>query len=100
VWQVLFDLKSQLTDVQNKQEQMDVNLKQLMSSFSLPTEHHDTKGRDRKRLKERLKKASLKATKQKLLRGASWLELIFGITRGDRRVGKGGSRSLLCVKCM
>ncbi len=44
---------------------MDVNLKQLMSSFSQPTEHHDTKGLDSKRLKERLKKASLKATKQK-----------------------------------
>jgi hypothetical protein len=76
---------------------MDVNLKQLMNPNSPQPEKRDDNGRDRKRLKERLKKASLKGSELSLRRGASWLELIFGITHGDRRVGKWGSRSYRCL---
>jgi hypothetical protein len=92
--QVVMDLKSQLTDVQIKQEQMDLNLKQLLNNNLTQSEKSGDKdkGRDRTRLKERLKKASLKATKQTLQQGAGWLASIFGITPGDRRVGIGRSR--------
>ena len=89
---VQIDLNSQLSAVRNKQDQMDVNLKQLMSVILPKSEKQNDNSRDRKRLKERLKKASLKESKQRLLRGAGWLELIFGIVSGDRRVGKRRSR--------
>ena len=90
--QLLLDLKSQLTDVQNKQGQMDFSLRQLLSTISPQAEKQDDKGRDRTRLKERLKKASLKGSKQTLQQRYSWLESVFGITHGDRRIGKLRSR--------
>ncbi len=89
---VQIDLNGQLSAVRNKQDQMDVNLKQLMSVILPKSEKQNDTSRDRKRLKERLKKASLKESKQRLLRGAGWLEFIFGIASGDRRVGKRRSR--------
>ncbi len=96
IWpQILLDLKSQLTEVQIKQDQMDINLKQLMNNNGpLRSEKKDDNGRDRARLKERMKKASLKGTDNTLRQGRSWLESIFGITHGDRRVGKERSRYL------
>jgi hypothetical protein len=71
---------------------MDFNLNQLMRTISPQTEKKEDEGRDRKRLKERLKKASLLASKKTLQRKGGWLEFIFGITHGDRRIGKGKSR--------
>ena len=71
---------------------MDIDLKQLLINNSPQSEKKVDKGRDRSRLKERMKKASLNGSKKTLQQGASWLESIFGITHGDRRIGKERSR--------
>ncbi len=78
--------------MQNKQDQMDINLKLLLNTNVPQSDTNEDKARDRKRLKERLKKATLNGSKHIIQGGTSWLEYIFGITHGDRRAGKGRSR--------
>jgi hypothetical protein len=91
------ELKSQVTDVQIKQEKMDANLKLLLNNNSTQSEKKNDKGRDRTRFKERLKKASLTASKQTLRQGAGWLASMFGITHGDRRAGIERNRLMICL---
>ncbi len=55
--------------------------------------HDEKEGKDRKRLKERLKKAMTDETAIKTSNDAGWLEIIFGIRSANRRMGKVGSRS-------
>ena len=95
--QALLDLKSQLNDVKIKQDQMDISLKQLISNNSPQSEKKDDKRRDRTRLKERLKKATLTGSNQMVQLDTNWLESIFGITHGDRRDAKRRSRLKIFV---
>ena len=95
-------VESQLQDIQNKQQhldekhdQIDLRLRHLhngSTSASFTERTHD-KGKDRKRLKERLKKAAL--TSSRSMRSVGMAEYVFGICPGDQRMGNTGSRYTL-----
>ena len=70
---------------------MDQKLNQLVGNSVNGIEQKDLdEGRDRKRLKERLKKAAMKGSKATQKAGV--LESVCGICPGDQRMGKEGSR--------
>ncbi len=79
--------KQQLMD--EKQSQMDHRLQKMSESDSTRAERSD-KGRDRRRLKERLKKASHNCFER--AHHIGWMEYIFGICSGDQRMGTESSR--------
>jgi hypothetical protein len=70
---------------------MDQNLNQWIG-ISVPNskDKEADAGKDRKRLKERLKKAAMKGSE--VFQKADLLESVFGICPGDQRMGKEGSR--------
>jgi hypothetical protein len=73
---------------------MDQNLNQFLIDSAPKAEHREPDtGRDRKRLKERLKKAAMKESRA--LQKVGFLEYVFGICAGDQRMGKEGSRCAL-----
>jgi hypothetical protein len=70
---------------------MDQYLKHLPFNSAPKAEHREPDtGRDRKRLKERLKRAAMKDSIA--LQRVGFLEYVFGICAGDQRMGKEGSR--------
>ena len=86
-------IQSQQQRMDDQQDQMDRRLQQLAESGTasgaraLPDVD---KNKDRRRLKERLKKAAhAKSEGQHVV---SWMEYIFGIRQGDERMGMQGSR--------
>jgi len=85
--QHLLGIQDQLSDVQRKQAVANQGPGHEQDSGSAPSADA---GRDRKRLKERLKKAVLSGATASQTVG--WLEYAFGICAGDRRMGKNGSR--------
>ncbi len=97
--QLLIDIQRQLLDIQtkqirmdDKQTQMDRQLQKLVESgvTAATSVERPEKGRDRRRLKERLKRASNKGFYGTHRPG--WIEHIFGICPGDQRMGTEGSR--------
>jgi hypothetical protein len=95
--QLLIDMQRQLLDIQAKQQvmeekqtQMDGRLEKLSESGASTSTDSSDKGRDRRRLKERLKKASQRGFERK--HHVGWAEYIFGICSGDQRMGTEGSR--------
>jgi hypothetical protein len=86
------NIQSQQQRMDNQQDQMDRRLQKLAeSSTAADARAVDVdKNKDRRRLKERLKKAAhAKSEGQHVV---SWMEYIFGIRPGDERMGMQGSR--------
>jgi hypothetical protein len=79
------DIQNQQKRMDDKQDQMDRHMHQLVD-----TDPGTDKGKDRRRLKERLKKAA--RLKSEGEHPVSWMEYIFGICPGDQRMGMKGSR--------
>jgi len=104
-------MASELQEIkQNQQimkERMDESLRMgSLVSFSGSKQEHDSsliaeieaaETKDRKRFKERLKKAALRSSKLK--KPYSWLEYLFGICPADQRMGKPGN-SLVHPHCL
>ena len=91
----LTDLDTKFSDLKTKQSEMDRVLKRQAVQDTEPS-LEEGEGFDRKRLKERFKKALLLdsdplASIPKA--PSAWMEFIFGIGAPDQRVGKEGSRS-------
>ncbi len=83
------DIQNQQKSMDDKQDQMDRHMHQLVDSET-HTDPGTDKGKDRRRLKERLKKAArIKSEGEHVL---GWTEYIFGICPGDQRMGTKGSR--------
>jgi hypothetical protein len=103
--QLLLDIQLQLREIQTKQQLIDdrqsqihcspspqkqvENLQKQVESDLAGMEQQD-QGRDRRRLKERLKKASHRTFER--THHIDWIEYIFGICSGDQRMGTQGSR--------
>ena len=93
------EMANQLHTIQSRQQQMDTKqdlmdhrLQQLLQDSAARTEASPDIGRDRRRLKERLKRAARNTPSS--TKRTSWLEAIFGICPGDQRMGTEGSRCL------
>jgi hypothetical protein len=92
----LLDIKNQLLEVRSQQQLMDQKLNQLMGNSVTNSEQKELDaGKDRKRLKERLKRAAMKGSKG--FQNVGWLEHVFGICPGDNRMGKVGSRYIAAL---
>ena len=101
--QHLLGIQDQLCDVQRKQAvaHQGPGHEQAIAEQPQPPQQHSSSapgmdaGRDRKRLKERLKKAMMSGASSS--KRAGWLEGALGICAGDRRMGKQGSRWPGCL---
>jgi hypothetical protein len=90
----LTDLDTKFSDLKTKQSEMERDLKRQGQDTEPDIEEGE--GFDRKRLKERFKKALLldSGPLASIPKAPSaWMEFIFGIGAPDQRVGKEGSRS-------
>jgi hypothetical protein len=93
----------ELQEVRRNQQRMQEKLSSLAVSpkqgevDAENKENQAAEARDRKRFKERLKKEAFKAMH---MEAPSWLEYLFGICQGDKRMGKDGSRYLRFGFCV
>ena len=91
----LLNIQTRLQTIEDKQNLMDSGVQQRPDNKAgprtvpAPNAASDTT-RDRRRLKERLKRAARNTPSVE--KRAGWIEIIFGICSGDLRTGTEGSR--------
>ena len=93
----LLNIQTRLQTIEDKQNLMDSGVQQRPDNKAgprtepAPNAASDTM-RDRRRLKERLKRAARNTPSVAKRAGPGWIEIIFGICSGDLRTGTEGSR--------